>query len=489
MTTTRAEIRNVSKSFPGVKALQKVNLSVATGEIHALCGENGAGKSTLMNILSGNLLPDEGEILLNGSTVHFGGPRDALEAGIAVVHQHLSLANALSVAENVFANQQPVNRWGVIDIDLLHRQTRDLLSRLDIHLEPSALVQHLSAAQKQLVEIAKALAKDPQLLILDEPTASLTDESIRTLFRIIVTLKQTGTSIIYISHRPREIYELADQISVLKDGKFQGTFSKDDLPRNELIKLMVGRDVESMQHAPRKRGAVVLEVKQLSSSRFRNITFNLHKGEILGLAGLIGAGRTEIARAIFGADKYDSGDVMLHGRPVRLTHPSQSVRSGISYVPEDRKNNGLFPALNIADNMLSTYFERNANTLIPVGSAGLAESLRRKLHIATPSLQQAVVNLSGGNQQKTMLAKWLATNPEVLIVDEPTHGVDIGAKHEIYKILTELASNGMAILLISSELPELLGLCDRILVVKQGELTGELSSGNATEQSILSLAM
>jgi ABC-type sugar transport system ATPase subunit len=491
MTASRIDIVNISKSFPGVRALKHVSLSVAAGEVHALCGENGAGKSTLMNVLSGNLQPEEGEILLNGRVLNSGGPRDALRAGIAVVFQHLSLADEVSVAENIFVNQQPVNRFGLIDYPALNLRTAALLRELNIALDPTSIVANLSPGQRQMVEIAKALSRDPQVLILDEPTASLTDDSIKVLFAIIRKLKDKDTSVIYISHRLPEIFQIADRVSVLKDGEYKGTFEKKSISREELIQRMVGREVKPLQHASDHRGEVVLEVKQLTSDRFSNVSFEMYKGEILGMAGLVGAGRTEIARAIFGADEFSNGEVRLHGKALKLNHPIDAIKQGIGYVPEDRKKLGLFQRMNIADNIVVAERERQPGSqFIDVANTRrLAGTYKDKLNIIAASLEQLAINLSGGNQQKVLLAKWLATIPEVLIIDEPTHGVDIGAKQEIYNILATLAKGGLSLLVISSELPELLAMCDRILVVRRGEISGVLSAKEATEEGILSLAM
>lgn len=491
MITPRIDIVNISKSFPGVKALKNVSLSVVPGEVHALCGENGAGKSTLMNIVSGNLRTDEGQIFLNGDPLVCNGPRDALRAGIAVVFQHLSLADEVSVAENIFVNQQPVNRFGWIDFLMLNQRTSALLKELNIQLDPTSIVATLSPAQRQMVEIAKALAKNPQVLILDEPTASLTDDSIHVLFEIITRLKKRGTSVIYISHRLAEIFLIADRVSVLKDGEFRGTYQRAELSRADLIQRMVGRDIEPLQRATANRGEVVLEVKDISSATFRNVSFKIHKGEIVGMAGLIGAGRTEIARAIFGIDSFDAGEVRLHGKVLKADHPIDAINNGIGYVPEDRKRLGLFQGMTVTDNIVVSRLEKKSGDLVTgqTDKSKVAGDYRVKLNIIMSSLDQLTINLSGGNQQKVLLAKWLATAPAVLIIDEPTHGVDVGAKQEIYSILTDLAKSGLTLLVISSELPELLTLCDRILVVRKGEISGELPANEATEERILSLAM
>ena len=491
MSVPRIDIINISKSFPGVRALKHVSLSVEPGEVHALCGENGAGKSTLMNVLSGNLQADEGEIHLNGNVLACKGPRDALRSGIAVVFQHLSLANEVSVAENIFVNQQPVSRFGLINYSLLHERTALLLRELNIGLDPASVVANLSLAQRQMVEIAKALSKNPQVLILDEPTASLTDDSIRVLFEIIIKLKQKGTSIIYISHRLPEIFEIADRVSVLKDGELKGTFEKTTISREQLIQRMVGREVKPILRTSTGHGEPVLEVKNLSSQKFNNVSFTLREGEVVGMAGLVGAGRTEIARTIFGTDAFNTGEIILQGKTLRIKHPVDAVSQGIGYVPEDRKHLGLFLGMSVADNIAVSRFESAAGNQFSHASEviRLAHEYTGKLNIATSSLNQPAINLSGGNQQKVLLAKWLATAPKVLIVDEPTHGVDVGAKQEIYHILNDLARRGLALLIISSELPELLSLCDRIIVIRRGEISGELAAREATEEQILSLAM
>ncbi len=486
----RLRLEHISKSFPGVKALDDINIEVNQGEVHALCGENGAGKSTLMNILSGNLRPDGGTILMNGETVSFENPKEAFQKGIAIVHQHLSLVDNLSVAENIFANQHPVNLLGLIHYKKLHQQTADVLTELKINITPSVLVSALSPAQKQMVEIAKALARKPKLLILDEPTASLTDKEIKVLFDIVYHLKQQGVSILYISHRLSEIFQLADRVSVLKDGKFQGTFLKEELTKEQLIKRMVGRDLIDLKPSSINQSSILLEVKNLSGEKFKNINFTLHRGEIIGLAGLVGAGRTEIARVLFGADRKLSGEILKEKKILHIQHPADAIHHKISYLSEDRKTLGLFQEMSIQQNIVAASLESvsNGSLFSEAKAKQIAKDFSEKLHVVSRSLQQKVAQLSGGNQQKVLFGKWLAIQPEILIVDEPTHGVDIGAKQGIYHILKNLASEGIGIIVISSELPELLGLCNRILVIRQGTLRGELSGHEATEEKILSLA-
>ena len=487
----RVHLQHITKAFPGVKALSDVSLEIKVGEIHALCGENGAGKSTLMNILAGNLQPEVGVIEIEGEAVTFNSPEAALKKNIAVVYQHLSLIGSLSVAENIFANQQPLSKWGLIQFDVLHKNTVALLKQLGLEdIDPGTSVENISPAKRQMVEIAKALSKNPSVFILDEPTASLTTKEIKKLFEILRTLRTKGISIIYISHRLEEIFELADRVTILKDGKFQGTFEAIDLTRDELIRKMVGRELGSMKTSSAKTAELLLKVENISGQKFSNVSFQLYKGEILGLSGLVGAGRSEIARALFGADPIYSGRVLFQDQQIGPKHPSEAIRSGIAYITEDRKSEGLFPDMTVAENIVVA----GMTAIMPSGIYNLSkaraqgEKAKDTLHIAVADTEQRVGNLSGGNQQKVMLAKWLITDPEVLIVDEPTHGIDVGAKSQIYEILNDLAKKGKGILMISSELPELIGLCDRILIVKNGRITGELSGSAMTEENILQLA-
>lgn len=487
---TQLKLTGISKTFPGVRALDRVDLTILPGEIHALCGENGAGKSTLMNILVGNLQPDEGTIILNNAPVIFSKPQQAIEFRIAIVYQQLSLIDSLNVAENIFANQQPVNAWGLIGFNELYKKATSLLRQLDLdEINPRTLVSKLSPAQKQMVEIAKALSKKPSILILDEPTASLTEKETKTLFNILQNLKGQGTSIIYISHRLEEIFLLADRISILKDGKHQGTFLKQDITKDELIKRMVGREIKALKVEGHSRDEILLSVKNITGKRFHNVTFELRRGEILGLSGLVGAGRTEIARAVFGVDSIDSGEIILRGKTLKIKHSSDAISHGMAYVPEERKRLGLFSEMSIQDNIIAGKLSNavSGRFYSSTKARTLAENSKTKLNIAAPGVHQRVVNLSGGNQQKVVLAKWLLTNPEVLIVDEPTHGIDVGAKFEIYEILNLLAEQGKGIIMISSDLPELLGICDRIVVIKMGEVKGELSRRDATEEKIMAM--
>lgn len=481
------ELVNISKFYPGVKALQRVSLSVKAGAIHAICGENGAGKSTLMNIIAGNVQPDEGSIHWQGESTSILSARAAQELGIGIVHQERSLAENLSIAENVFVERAPRQRWGWIDQRALIGQTQQLLNELGLHqLAPQQLVSRLSPAQKQLVEIAKALAVAPKLLILDEPSSSLGNQETRLLFGLLQQLKLGRTAILYISHRMAEIFQIADQITVLKDGQSQGSYPSAALDNEKLIQLMVGRKLAQESFASRTSKEVCLKVKQLSGTGFSNISFELHRGEILGLAGLIGAGRTELARALFGDQPIQSGTIELEGKRVQFGHPSEAITAGLAYVPEERKSLGLFLDKSMLENIQSVFLQKQfwLDPEVPK----IAAHYREKLRIKTPSLAQQTGLLSGGNQQKIVLAKWLATQPRVLIVDEPTQGIDIGAKIEIYQLLKQLSNEGISILLISSELPELLLLADRIAVMQQGHIAGILPKEQASEAKIIQLA-
>jgi ribose transport system ATP-binding protein len=482
-------LKNISKTFPGVRALAGVSFAVQAAEIHALCGENGAGKSTLMNILAGNHQPDPGGIIeWQGEPVSIRDYNHARELGIAIVYQERSLVDTLTLADNLFANRPPRTQWGFIDYKSLNRLTSALLQQLDLgHLKPQTLVSELSPAEKQMIEIGKALSQNPDLLILDEPTASLTDRETQTLFRIIRELQAQGVSVIYISHRLAEIFQLADTVTVLKDGIHQITQPVADTSSDALIRSMVGRDLARMEHQTSVREEVVLDVTGLSGGRFSDISFSVRRGEILALAGLVGAGRSEVARAIFGADPTASGSVLLNGKLLTTRHPADALRAGIGYVPEDRKQQGLFLDMDVQDNILAGAFAGD-RSLTETEKTQIADRYRTELRIQTPSLHQPVRLLSGGNQQKCVLARWLHLNPAVLIVDEPTHGIDVGAKFEIYGLLRQLAANGTGIVLISSELPEVLALADRILVMHEGQLSGELTQAEATEEKILALA-
>ena len=485
------QLLGISKYFPGVKALENVSLEVQSGEVHALVGENGAGKSTLMNVLTGNLAADKGALIWKNQPVTIKGPAHATQLGIAIVYQQLSLVEQLSVAENIFANRPPLSALGLIDYKALYQKTTELLRQLHLdNLSAHTLVADLSPGQKQMVEVAKALSQQPDLLILDEPTASITDQETQTLFRIIRQLKSEGKSVIYISHRLNEIVAIADRVSVLKDGTYQGTRLISDVTTDILVKLMVGRDLLQDAVLSTASHEVLLAVEDMSGQGFEHISFRLHQGEIVGMAGIVGAGRTEIARGIFGVTPIRSGRIFLNNRPVDINHPADALQLGIGYIPEERKTEGLFPDRSIDDNVVSVKLTaaRQGRWFSAQQATSLAVAFKTQLRIAAFSTSQLVGTLSGGNQQKVVLAKWLLADPQLLIIDEPTHGIDVGAKAEIYALLRKLAADGKGILLISSELPELLALSDRILVIRQGRLAGEVSRQEATEERVMSLA-
>lgn len=480
-------LQNISKSFPGVKAVLDVSLRFNGGEVHALCGENGAGKSTLMNIVVGNLQPDSGTIFWNDEPVQIQDVRYAAKRGISIVYQERSLVDSLSIAENIYPVHRPVNSLGFIQYGQLFRQTKTLLDELGLtNLSPKVPVGRLSAAQKSLIEIAKALAQQPSLLILDEPTASLTTKETETLFRIIRQLKEKGIGVIYISHRMAEIGDVADVVSVLKDGRYEGTVAAKTTPTYQIVRRMVGRDLHQSNYPSHRRERVALEVQAFSGNGFRNVSFQLFEGEILGIAGLEGAGLTALALALFGDKPLTAGSMYKNGNELTFSHPASAIGAGIAYIPEERKTAGLFMEKSVAENVVAAhlqngwYEERENNDV--------AESYRQRLGIRTPSVKQPVRKLSGGNQQKVVLAKWLATNPDVLIVNEPTHGVDVGAKAEIYTLLKSLTAEGKSVLLISSDLPELLLLSDRIGVMYNGEWRRTLNKEDATEEKITALA-
>ena len=484
--------KRITKNFPGVIALDGVDFSCLKGEVHALVGENGAGKSTLMKILAGIYQPNSGELYFKGSRVETFSPQHAQRLGIGLIHQELSLLPYMSVAENIFLGREPLRSVGLVDFSTMGKGADQILSQLDGHIDPQVMVYRLSPAQRQLVEIAKALSLNPEVMIMDEPTSSLAENELERLFEIINLLRGNGVTVIYISHRLEEILEIADQVTVLRDGKTMGTLPIQAVDRQKLIRMMVGRDIE-VEAVPRQHnpGDVLLEVKGLTRKQvFRDIHLEMRKGEILGLAGLVGAGRTELARAIFGADPVDAGSVLLNGQPLTLVSPAATIEKGVALVPEDRKGEGLILAHSVRENIsLPSLKKLQRMGLVDASSERkmVGQSVRN-MDIQTPGVEQQVVYLSGGNQQKVVLAKWLNIGPQVIIFDEPTRGIDVGAKTEIHHMIRELADAGKAVLMISSELPEILNLSDRIVVMSGGQIAGELSSNQATEESVLALA-
>jgi rhamnose transport system ATP-binding protein len=493
-------LRDIHKRFPGVHALKGVDLEVRRGEVHALVGENGAGKSTLMLTLAGVHRPDAGHVTFDGVTSSgFADEKAAQAAGVAIVFQERSLFGPLTVAENVFAGRQPTTRLGAIDRRRLRAESEALLARVGLAVDPDAPVEHLSPVQQQLVEIAKALSLNAKLLILDEPTAALTPAETATLFDVVAGLKRQGVAVVYISHRLEEVFRIADRVTVLKDGEGQGTFPVAAVTLTDLVRRMVGRDVEFDRPADRAvdpAAPVVLDIRDLHDERpgdgrvqLRDIRFAVRAGEILGLAGLVGAGRTEAALAIFGARPGSVAEVFVGGRPVRIRSPRDAIAAGIGYVPEDRKEAGLFLDMSIARNVAAAALGRFGSWRFSDRRQDeVADDYRRSLGIVSRGGAEPVRALSGGNQQKVLLARWLLVGPKVLIVDEPTRGVDVGAKREVHGLLFALARRGTAVVVISSDLPEVIALADRVLVLRQGRPTGELDRDGLTEENVIRLA-
>jgi rhamnose transport system ATP-binding protein len=492
MSETILRMTNISKSFAGVHALRGVQFDLYPGEVHALLGENGAGKSTLVKVMTGVHQPDGGEIYLNGTQVHFGDARQSRQAGIAAIYQELSLFPDLDVAENIFAGRQPITTGRRIDWRKLYKQAEELLASLGVQMNLKQKARSLSIAQQQMVEIARALSVNARILIMDEPTSSLTLNEVAELFRIVRHLREEGTGIVFISHRLEELFELADRVTVLRDGAYVDTLPMSGVTRDDLIRLMVGRTITNMfPKQDVQAGEVVLKVENLTRSGvFQGISFELHKGEILGMAGLIGAGRTDVARAIFGVEPPDSGTIQLEGKQIRITSPQQAIALGLAYVPEDRQLHGLIPPMNITENISLPILQEYTRQgwLRDKTERSATFQAARQMEVRASNIFQKARELSGGNQQKVVLAKWLSTQPRILILDEPTRGIDVGTKAVIHALMSKLASEGMAILMISSELPEVLGMSDRILVMHEGHMTGSFTRAEATQEKIISAA-
>ncbi len=485
----------IDKRFPGVHALKSVQFDVQAGEVHALMGENGAGKSTLMKIMSGIYQPDSGEILLDGRAVQVAGPRAAQALGIGIIHQELALMNDLTVAQNIFIGREPRKSFGRLDDAALNRQAEEIFDAMKVRIDPRVEVRTLSVARQQMVEIAKALSHKSRILIMDEPTAALNDTETNELFAIIRRLKSEGVGVVYISHKMDEIRRISDRVTVMRDGAYVGTVQAADTPISTIISMMVGRELDNVHvEIPDLSAApVALEVRGLRRGRtVRDVSFSVKQGEILGFAGLMGAGRTEVARVIFGADPRDAGEVIVHGKSCNIKSPQDAVAAGICYLSEDRKHFGLALGLDVRANIGLASLSRYGNRMGVVDDAALGKIARgyiETLAIRTPSDRQEVRLLSGGNQQKVVVAKWLLRNCDVLIFDEPTRGIDVGAKAEIYRLLQSLAAEGKAVIVISSELPEVLRLAHRIAVMSEGRLTGILPGGaQTTQEDIMRLA-
>lgn len=492
-------MNHISKSFPGVKALDDVSFHVRRGTVHALMGENGAGKSTLMKCLFGIYSMDSGEILLDGKPVRFKDPKDALDAGISMIHQELQPIPYRSIAENLWVGRYPMKKFlgliSVVDHKKMRELSIDLLKKVHLKVNPNTALKELSVSQTQSIEIAKAISNEAKIIIMDEPTSSLTLQEVDQLFEIINQLRNLGVSIIYISHKMEEILRISDEVTIMRDGKYIGTWLSKELTMEKIIKNMVGRELLNL-YPPKTNEpqGVNLEVKNLTSTNprsFKNITFNARKGEILGVGGLVGAQRTELIEGIFGLRGVASGEILHNGRKLHIKHPRDAIKNGIALVTEDRRGNGIFGVLSVRENVavaslddfVDFHFKLNNRKLNQ-----LAEANIKKLSIKTPSTKTKISSLSGGNQQKVIISRWLAVEPDIFILDEPTRGIDVGAKYEIYSIMIDLARQGKTIIMISSEMPELLGISDRIMVMCEGRLSGILDRAEANQEKIMELA-
>jgi methyl-galactoside transport system ATP-binding protein len=488
------EMLNICKAFPGVQALNNVSLKVRPASVHAVMGENGAGKSTLMKCLFGIYIRDSGEIIHNGKPVHYSGTLDAIHDRIAMIHQELHPEPHLSVMENIWLGRLPVKKL-VVDFRKMERDTRELLERLNVKLDPRAIVKTLSVSNIQSIEIVKAVSFNAEVIIMDEPTSSLTAEEVEHLFRVIANLKAAGVSIIYISHKMDEIKRIADEVTIMRDGKTVGNWAINDISEDMIISRMVGRDLTD-RFPPRNHipGDVYMRVDGYSSihdSSFQDVSFELRSGEILGVGGLVGAQRTELIESIFGLRAIKGGQLFLNGKEVKIRAPQDAMNNEIALLTEDRKGQGLFSILSVAENIYIASYKKLSKFLGYINSAqcnAIAKRSIEQLSIKTPSLRTQINSLSGGNQQKTLIARWLETEPKILLLDEPTRGIDVGAKYEIYKIIENLAQEGKCIIFISSEMPELIGMADRIVVMCEGRNTGELTGKDISEENILKLA-
>ncbi|MEY8392367.1 sugar ABC transporter ATP-binding protein [Lachnospiraceae bacterium] len=499
MAEYKLELKGICKSFPGVKALDDVQLSLRPGTVHALMGENGAGKSTLMKCLFGIYKMDAGEIILDGKKIEINNPDEAMAHGIAMVHQELQPVLARSVGENLYLGRFPVKKYGpiqVIDHKTMYAEAEKWLKEIKMEFDPKAQLGSLSIGQMQSVEIAKAVSQQARVVIFDEPTSSLSEKEVEALFRIMNDLRDKGVAMVYISHKMDEIKQIADDITVMRDGTYVGTWPAAELTTDQIVAKMVGRELTNV-YPPRENvpGEVVMEVKNLTSihtKSFQNVSFTLRKGEILGFGGLVGAQRTELMEGIFGIRGVATGEVYVHGKKVKVKHPIDAMNNGIGLITEDRRGNGIFGCLSIKDNVgVSVYnkFMKAGFVLDHKRINQVVDDSIKKLSIKTPSMKEHIANLSGGNQQKVIISRWLANDPDVLIMDEPTRGIDVGAKHEIYEIMNELAKQGKAIIMISSEMAELLGMADRIYVMCNGKLTGEISDQQEmTQANVMSYA-
>jgi rhamnose transport system ATP-binding protein len=489
MSESILRLVNISKSYSGVHALRGVQLELHSGEVHALLGENGAGKSTLVKVITGVHQPDTGEIYLNDKRIQIVDPRQAAALGIAAIYQELSIFPDLDIAENIFVGRRPTLASGLVDWGKMYRESEKLLSSLGVHLEIKTKARYLSIAQQQMVEIARALSVNARILIMDEPTSALTQTEVADLFAIVRRLRENGVAILFISHRLEELFDIADRVTVLRDGAYVDTRWIRQVSQEELIRLMVGRTIQDL--FPKRdvpAGDVVLRVNNLTRrGAFRNVSFELRQGEILGMAGLVGAGRTEVSQALFGIAPADEGTIEIHGHRVRITNPRQAMQYGLALVPEDRQHHGLVLPMDIADNVTLPILARftRRGWIANKGAHQAAHDAVNQMQVKATTIWQQVRELSGGNQQKVVLAKWLSTQPRILILDEPTRGIDIGTKAAVHRLMGDLAAQGIAILMISSELPEVLGMSDRILVMHEGCVTALLDRRDATQEKIM----
>lgn len=488
------EFRDIVKIFPGVRALDGVSFQARPGEVVAMLGENGAGKSTLLKILNGDYIADGGQYLLDGQECYFKSPIEAINAGISVIYQERQIVPYLTVAENIYMEEIPVGKSHLINTSALNQKAREIIEKFGLDLSPTEQVRNLSVAHQQMVEIMKAYRRKPKVIAFDEPTASLSDTEIDILFEIINQLKKQGIIILYVSHRMKEIFQISDEVVVIKDGRFVKQIPTKKTTESELIKLMVGRDLGDVFHEldrNKQVGEVILKVEGLSNPWIHKVSFELHKGEILGFAGLVGAGRTETMRAIFGADEWKEGSIILERKSVHFKSPRQAIEHGIAMATEDRKDQGIFPIRSIQDNISVACMKAisRGQWINRRAEKDLAVKSIKELGIRTPNENKHIGELSGGNQQKVILARWLAVDPKVLILDEPTKGIDVGAKAEIYQMICSLAKKGIGVIVVSSELPEVLGISDRIIIMHDGRITGEVIPQQSSEEEILSYAM
>lgn len=485
------ELKGVSKSFPGVRALDRASVAIRREEVHALLGENGAGKSTIVNLIAGVASPDEGQIVLDREQVEFRNPRDSIQAGIGVIYQELMLVHELSVAENIFLGRLPRRRGAMVNWAELRRRARAILGRLGVDVDPSVAVSSLSTGAQQQVEIARALALAPKILVMDEPTSALTEHEVERLFEVIGKLKEDGLTVIFISHRLEEVWGIADRVTILRDGKVVLTQPTGELTRAGLAEAMVGHELRGGDDRPPSIGEPALRVRNLSNHRLRDISLEIRRGEIVGIAGALGSGRTELLRAIYGLDPIDAGQIVVNQTHVAITSPRAAIRYRIFLVPEDRKLEGLVLGMSVAENITLPYLDRlgRAGFVSRRTQAEIVDKLIERLRIRTPHRGQRVAYLSGGNQQKAVLARWLALKPRILLLDQPTRGLDIGAKEEVYEIIRELTEQGVAVVFVATELPELLELCHRIYVLREGQVVREFDAGKCSEKDVFLAAV